>query len=382
MKPEQLTSWALHESPTDEARLVQAALQADPALAADAEDIRSFAEMIKKELRPADAGLTDVQRDALKQRFLAVPRQTIQAPSLLPRRVLKVVAVAACMTLGLFFALRSPREIEPFEPVVVRKASSSGDVKVMIKLADTKPAETIAVGAAALAAILNDAATGALPAPRDGALDEPRRTEDRGQLASGIGEAFPLSPTGAFFSVSQAPFSQFPVDAQHVSLAATLSEDLRHILGGHGELRPSAEQMAVSAEAHASPWSETHILARVGLMGPTSGVAREVNVTVEFNPARVGSYRLIGYQNQSVKGTPTGNRLQRGEVHPGQVVTAIYEVIPTRGNSVPSGNVPKYQAPRVATADLSDELLTVKLRYVPPTGGPMALIEQALVHHR
>jgi hypothetical protein len=36
----------------------------------------------------------------------------------------------------------------------------------------------------------------------------------------------------------------------------------------------------------------------------------------------------------------------------------------------------------VATADLSDELLTVKLRYVPPTGGPMALIEQALVHHR
>ena len=110
--------------------------------------------------------------------------------------------------------------------------------------------------------------------------------------------------------------------------------------------------------------------------GTLMTIAKDVKIQVEFNPAKVASYRLIGYENRMLKQEDFNNdKVDAGEIGAGHTVTAFYEVVPVGAADNPAAAVPavdelKYQAARAAggrgQASASSELLTVKLRYKDP----------------
>ena len=100
-------------------------------------------------------------------------------------------------------------------------------------------------------------------------------------------------------------------------------------------------------------------------------IAKDVKIQIEFNPAEVKAYRLIGYENRMLRAQDFNDDTKdAGEIGAGHTVTALYEVVPT-GTSmgVPGVDPLKYQKPREITiASGSDEMLTLKLRYKEPSG--------------
>lgn len=88
-------------------------------------------------------------------------------------------------------------------------------------------------------------------------------------------------------------------------------------------------------------------------------IAGDVKIQVEFNPANVKSYRLIGYDNRRMANEDfTDNTKDAGEVGAGQSVTALYEIVPADGKNNASL---KYQETSDSAA--TSELLTIKVRY-------------------
>ncbi len=106
-------------------------------------------------------------------------------------------------------------------------------------------------------------------------------------------------------------------------------------------------------------------------------IAKDVKIQVEFNPALVSSYRLIGYENRALADRDFNDDTKdAGEIGAGHTVTALYEVIPA-GMPGATGTVDplKYQRnPELSAAAKSGEMMTVKLRYKQPTGSKSQLI--------
>lgn len=101
-------------------------------------------------------------------------------------------------------------------------------------------------------------------------------------------------------------------------------------------------------------------------------VAKDVKIQVEFNPAFVNAYRLVGYESRLLEDEDFNDDLKdAGELGPGHTVTALYEIVPIDVEA-PVGSIDplKYQSTeKVAPAPKlrnSKELLTVKLRYKNP----------------
>ena len=96
-------------------------------------------------------------------------------------------------------------------------------------------------------------------------------------------------------------------------------------------------------------------------------VAKDVKIQVEFNPAQVNAYRLVGYETRLLnKEDFNDDTKDAGELGSGHTVTALYEIVPV-GVESNFGNVDdlKYQPSKKEKSNftlLTDELLTVKLR--------------------
>ncbi len=123
------------------------------------------------------------------------------------------------------------------------------------------------------------------------------------------------------------------------------------------------------------------------MAGTLCTIAKDVKVQIEFNPARVASYRLIGYENRLLaKEDFNDDKKDAGEIGAGHTVTALYEVVPAGSESPdgrPSVDPLKYQQPSEPTgAAASAELCTVKLRYKPPQSDTSTLMEVPLSDER
>jgi Ca-activated chloride channel family protein len=107
-------------------------------------------------------------------------------------------------------------------------------------------------------------------------------------------------------------------------------------------------------------------------------IAKDVKIQVEFNPALVSQYRLIGYENRSLRDEDFDNdEVDAGEIGAGHQVTAIYEIVPAGGLGWIGPR--RYDAAHVQGADgQADELAYVKLRYKLPDGETSRLIERAI----
>ena len=104
-------------------------------------------------------------------------------------------------------------------------------------------------------------------------------------------------------------------------------------------------------------------------------VARDVKLQVEFNPAQVSEYRLLGYENRALKREDFNNdKVDAGEIGAGHTVTALYEIVPKgeKGWLEPL----RYAAP--AAESKSAELAMLRVRYKPAAGGDSKLIERPI----
>ena len=108
-------------------------------------------------------------------------------------------------------------------------------------------------------------------------------------------------------------------------------------------------------------------------------VAKDVKVQIEFNPAVVSEYRLIGYENRMLAREDFNNdRVDAGDVGAGQTVTALYELTPATGRQ--SVDVLRYGAPVTRTTDSARnaEIAFLRVRYTPPHADRSRLMEQPI----
>jgi len=108
-------------------------------------------------------------------------------------------------------------------------------------------------------------------------------------------------------------------------------------------------------------------------------IAKDVKFQVEFNPARIKSYRLVGYENRLLNDEDfNDDKKDAGEMGAGHTVTAIYELVPSGSHEgSPSIDPLKYQENKqVRKSDFENELLTIKVRYKKPGGTKSILMEK------
>lgn len=109
-------------------------------------------------------------------------------------------------------------------------------------------------------------------------------------------------------------------------------------------------------------------------------VAKDVKFQVEFNPAKISSYRLIGYENRILNDTDFNDDTKdAGEMGSGHNVTALYELVPAGSDEyIPGFDPLKYQKNEQdrIISDPADEYLTIKVRYKKPDGDTSILFEK------
>lgn len=105
-------------------------------------------------------------------------------------------------------------------------------------------------------------------------------------------------------------------------------------------------------------------------------VARDVKLQVEFNPAQVSEYRLLGYENRALKREDFSNdKVDAGEIGAGHTVTALYEIVPkgSKGWLEPL----RYTQAKAGEGNAT-ELAMLRVRYKPAAGGSSRLIEHPI----
>ncbi len=129
--------------------------------------------------------------------------------------------------------------------------------------------------------------------------------------------------------------------------------------------------------AYVNSLNEARRLFRDDLAGSFFPIADDVKIQVEFNPATVAEYRLIGYETRLLNREDFNNdKVDAGEVGAGAAVTAIYEITPVGG---PLASDPlRYQDAVTPIAATSSELAYVKVRYKRPGEQTSQLIQRAI----
>jgi Ca-activated chloride channel family protein len=112
------------------------------------------------------------------------------------------------------------------------------------------------------------------------------------------------------------------------------------------------------------------------MAGTIFTVAKDVKVQIEFNPARVGEYRLVGYEKRALAARDfADDSKDAGELGAGSSVTALYELVPPVGATARTDL--KYQSTKItAQGSASKELMTLKFRYKKPDGAASSLVER------
>jgi Ca-activated chloride channel homolog len=153
------------------------------------------------------------------------------------------------------------------------------------------------------------------------------------------------------------------------------------VLGfGSGNLKDSSmEQLADSGNGNYA-YIDTLMEAKKVLVEEAGGtlvtVAKDVKLQLEFNPLKVKSYRLVGYENRRLENEDFDNdKKDAGEMGAGHTVTALYEIVPGKSEKADL----RYQGGRETTdAAHSEELALVKVRYKAPDGDESRLKEFAV----
>ena len=171
------------------------------------------------------------------------------------------------------------------------------------------------------------------------------------------------------------------------TLEAFVAEQRKHgvalsTLGfGQGNYNDAmAEQLADIGDGnHAyidSPREARKVL-RDEMAGTLLTVAKDIKIQVEFNPAQVAEYRLVGYENRRLEREDFDNDgVDAGEIGAGHDVTALYEIALVGSGGEWNAALKYASAARAPTSGTAGELATVRLRYKAPEGGASRLMER------
>ncbi|PYI48401.1 MAG: hypothetical protein DMF10_04285 [Verrucomicrobia bacterium] len=192
-----------------------------------------------------------------------------------------------------------------------------------------------------------------------------------------------------FVSVSSNPHSGFPIVVTPGSYSEVFQSINAGVLPPKDTVRieqminyfnydypepRSDELFSVNVDVAGCPWDQSHRLVRIGLKGRKASsdvhganiIARDTKIDIEFNPVRIGSYRLIGYDRRSLQGE-NSNREGAPDhgIAAGYTVTALYELVPV--------------AQQFITRQEAQTLLSAKLRFKKPDGnGEVQSIERSV----
>lgn len=116
-------------------------------------------------------------------------------------------------------------------------------------------------------------------------------------------------------------------------------------------------------------------------------IAKDVKLQVEFNPAKVQAYRLIGYENRMLAKEDFNNdKKDAGELGSGHTVTALYEIIPVGIESAELDSVdsPRYRKSlqKIEPGTFNGELMNIKLRYKQPDGTVSKLLQHPVMDQK
>jgi len=238
---------------------------------------------------------------------------------------------------------------------------------------------------------------------KDKILDAIERLEAGGSTAGGEGirraydEAVANFIRGGNNRVILATDGDFNVGASSDAEMVQLIEEKRRtgvfltVLGvGEGNLQAAKmEKLADKGNgnyAYLDTISEAQKVLVHELGGTLYTVAKDVKIQVEWNPARVRAYRLIGYENRLLRNEDfTDDTKDAGEVGSGHSVTALYEVVPVGVNTDVTIRMPdslRYQQRSVQQTGAGGggpELLFVKVRYKQPDGDVSKLLSQPVL---
>jgi Ca-activated chloride channel family protein len=107
-------------------------------------------------------------------------------------------------------------------------------------------------------------------------------------------------------------------------------------------------------------------------------IAKDVKIQLEFNPAVVAEYRLIGYENRALNREDFNNdKVDAGEIGAGHTVTALYEISLVDSKSKYVDPL-RYSRPPGADTHHKDEIALLRLRYKQPDSNTSKLIERAV----
>jgi Ca-activated chloride channel family protein len=108
-------------------------------------------------------------------------------------------------------------------------------------------------------------------------------------------------------------------------------------------------------------------------------IAKDVKIQVEFNPAKVQAYRLIGYENRLLNAEDfNDDKKDAGELGSGHTVTALYEIIPVGVKSEWLKDIDDLKYSDKKVKGNAEDLLTVKFRYKKPDGDKSKLITKVV----
>lgn len=134
--------------------------------------------------------------------------------------------------------------------------------------------------------------------------------------------------------------------------------------------------------AYVDSFTEARKVLGEQLEGTLVTVAKDVKVQVEFNPARVKSYRLLGYENRALRDRDFNDDTKdAGEVGAGHQITVLYEIEPAVPNLAGvdplryQGKPADDEVKKRLKPEHGDELLNLKLRYKLPDGETSKLVE-------
>ncbi|MFT3896479.1 MAG: VWA domain-containing protein [Thermomonas sp.] len=113
--------------------------------------------------------------------------------------------------------------------------------------------------------------------------------------------------------------------------------------------------------------------------GTLTTIAKDVKIQVEFNPAQVAEYRLIGYENRALRREDFANdKVDAGDIGAGHEVTALYELTPV-GSGAEQLPPLRYAGSTNTTADKSGEIADLRLRYKRPGEDASRLIDAPIL---
>ena len=157
------------------------------------------------------------------------------------------------------------------------------------------------------------------------------------------------------------------------------------VLGfGRGNLDDATMQALAQNGNGTAAYIDTLSEARKVLVDQLTGalfpIANDVKIQVEFNPAQIAEYRLIGYETRALNREDFANdKVDAGDIGAGHTVTALYEVTPVGSDAIRNGPLRYSEAEVAEAASISDELGFFKMRYKRPGDATSILIEAPIL---